>query len=42
MTRLNLSKAREAFPETVNRAALKEAEEKGTIPLRYLMRELGD
>jgi hypothetical protein len=24
------------------RAALKEAEEKGTIPLRYLMRDLGD
>jgi hypothetical protein len=24
------------------RAALKEAEEKGTIPLRELMRELGD
>lgn len=88
MTRLNVSKAREEFPEVVNRAAygkertivsrrgkdlaavipieelrllerlaqeemkridiedaraaLKEAEEKGTIPLRDLMRELGD
>ena len=88
MTRLNVSKAREEFPEIVNRAAygkertivsrrgkdlaavipiddlrllerlareemdridlvdartsLKEAEEKGTIPLRELMRELGD
>ena len=88
MTRLNVSKAREEFPEVVNRAAygkertivarrgkdlaavipiedlrllerlareemdridsndaraaLKEAEEKGTIPLRELMRELGD
>jgi prevent-host-death family protein len=88
MTRLNVSKAREEFPEIVNRAAygnqrtivsrrgkdlaavipmddlrllerlaqeemdridledaraaLKEAEEKGTIPLRDLMRELGD
>jgi hypothetical protein len=26
----------------VARAALKEAEEKGTVPLRDLMRELGD
>ena len=55
MTRLNVSKAREEFPEVVNRAALlerlareerdrldledaraalKEAEEKGTTPLR--------
>ena len=88
MTRLNVSKAREEFPELVNRAAygkertivsrrgkdlaavismddlrllerlareemdridledaraaLKEAQEKGTIPLRDLMRELGD
>jgi prevent-host-death family protein len=88
MTRLNVSKAREEFPEVVNRAAygkertivsrrgkdlaavipmddlrllerlareemdridledaraaLKEAKEKGTIPLRDLMRELGD
>jgi prevent-host-death family protein len=88
MTRLNVSKAREEFPEVVNRAAygkertivsrrgrdlaavipiedlrllerlvqeetdridledaraaLKEAEEKGTVPLRNLMRELGD
>ena len=88
MTRLNVSKAREEFPEIVNRAAygkertivsrrgrdlaavismddlrllerlaqeemdridledgraaLKEAEEKGTIPLRDLIRELGD
>jgi len=88
MTRLNVSKAREEFPEIVNRAAygkqrtivsrrgkdlaavipiedlrllerlareerdridledarvaLKEAEKKGTIPLRDLMRELGD
>ena len=88
MTRLNVSKARDEFPEVVNRAAygkertvvsrrgkdlaavipmddlrllerlapeemdridledaraaLKEAEEKGTIPLRDLMRELGD
>ena len=88
MTRLNVSKAREEFPEVVNRAAygkertivsrrwkdlaavipiedlrllerlaqeemdridladaraaLKEAEEKGTIPLRELVRELGD
>lgn len=88
MTRLNVSKAREEFPEVVNRAAygkertivsrrgkdlaavipiedlrllerlaqeemdridledaraaLKEAEEKGTVPLRDLMRELGD
>ena len=88
MTRLNVSKAREEFPEVVNRAAygkertivsrrgkdlaavipiedlhllerlaqeemdrqdledaraaLKEAEEKGTIPLRDLMREFGD
>jgi prevent-host-death family protein len=88
MTRLNVSKAREEFPEVVNRAAygkeriivsrrgkdlaavvpiedlrllerlfreemdrldledaraaLKEAEEKGTLPLRELMRELGD
>jgi prevent-host-death family protein len=88
MTRLNVSKAREEFPEVVNRAAygkertivsrrgkdlaavipmddlrllerlsreemdrldledaraaLKEAEERGTIPLRDLMRELGD
>ena len=88
MTRLSVSKAREEFPEIVNRAAygkertivsrrgkdlaavipmddlrllerlarkemdridledaraaLKEAEEKGTIPLRDLMRELGD
>jgi prevent-host-death family protein len=87
MTRINVSKAREEFPEVVNRsaygkertivsrrgkdlaavismddlrllerlareemdridledarAALKEAEEKGTIPLRDLMRELG-
>ena len=87
-TRLNVSKAREEFPEVVNRAAygkertivsrrgkdlaavipiedlrllerlaqeemdridledaraaLKEAEEKGTVPLRDLMRELGD
>ena len=88
MTRLNVSKAREEFPEVVNRAAygkertivsrrgkdlaavipmddlrllerlaqeemdridledaraaLKEAKEKGTIPLRDLMRKLGD
>ena len=88
MTRLNVSKAREDFPELVNRAAygnertivsrrgkdlaavipiedlrllerlaqeemdriditdaraaLKEAEEKGTVSLRDLMRELGD
>lgn len=88
MTRLNVSKARQEFPEIVNRAAygkertivsrrgkdlaavipmedlrllerlaqeeldrtdiedaraaLKEAGEKGTIPLRDLMRELGD
>jgi prevent-host-death family protein len=88
LTRLNVSKAREEFPEIVNRAAygkertivsrrgkdlaavipiedlrllerlareeidridledaraaLKEAEEKGTIPLRNLIRELGD
>jgi len=88
MTRLNVSKAREEFPEVVNRAAygnertivsrrgkdlaavipiadlrllerlereemdridiadahaaIKEAEEKGTISLRDLMRELGD
>jgi prevent-host-death family protein len=88
MTRLNVSKAREEFPDLVNRAAygkertivsrrgkdlaavipiedlrllerlareemdridlehaqaaLKEAEEKGTIPLRDLMRELWD
>jgi prevent-host-death family protein len=88
MTRLNVSKAREAFPEVVNRAAygkertivsrrgkdlaavipmddlrllerlareemdrtdledartaLKEAEEKGTMPLRDLMRGVGD
>ena len=88
MTRLNVSKAREEFPEVVNRAsygkeriiisrrgkdlaavipmddlrllerlareemdridledaraALIEAKEKGTIPLRDLMRELGD
>jgi prevent-host-death family protein len=88
MTRLNVSKVREEFPEVVNRAAygkertivcrrgkdlaavvpmddlhllerlareemdrvdledartaLKEAEEKGTVPLRDLMRELGD
>jgi len=88
MTRLNVSKAREEFPEVVNRAAygkertivsrrgkdlaavipiddlrllerlaqeemdrndirdaraaIKEAEKKGTIPLRDLMRELGD
>jgi hypothetical protein len=63
MTRLNVSKAREEFPEVVNRAALlerlareerdrldledaraalKEAEEKGTTPLRNLIRELGD
>ena len=88
MTRLNVSKAREEFPDVVNRAAygkertivsrrgkdlaavipiddlrllerlsreemdrvdledarasLKEAEEKGTIPLRDLMRDLGD
>jgi prevent-host-death family protein len=88
MTRLNVSKARDEFPEVVNRAAygnertivsrrgkdlaaiipiedlrllerltqeemdridledaraaLREAEEKGTIPLRDLMRELGD
>ena len=88
MTRLNISKAREEFPEVVNRAAygkertivsrrgkelaavipiedlrllerlaqeemdridledaraaLKEAKKKGTIPLRDLMRELGD
>lgn len=88
MTRLNVSKAQEEFPEIVNRAAqakertilsrggkdlaaivpiddlrllerlaseemdrvdledaraaLKEAEEKGTIPLRDLMRTLGD
>lgn len=88
MTRLNVSKAREEFPEIVNRAAyghertivsrrgkdlaavipmddlhllellaqeemdrqdiedaraaLKEAEEKGTISLRDLMRQLGD
>ena len=88
VTRLNVSKAREEFPELVNRAAygkeriivsrrgkdlaavipiddlrllerlareemerldledaraaLKEADEKGTIPLRDLMRELGD
>ena len=88
MTRVNVSKAREEFPDLVNRAAygkertivsrrgkdlaavipiedlrllerltreemdridledaqaaLKEAEEKGTVPLRDLMRELGD
>ena len=88
MTRLNVSKAREEFPEVLNRAAygkertivsrrgkdladvipmddlrllermareemyridlevaraaLKEAHENGTIPLRDLMRELGD
>jgi prevent-host-death family protein len=88
MTRLNVSKAREEFPEIVNRAAyghertivsrrgkdlaavipiedlrllerlerkemdridladaraaLKEAKKKGTIPLRDLMRKLGD
>jgi prevent-host-death family protein len=88
MTRLNVSKAREEFPEVVNRAAygkertivsrrgkdlaavipiddlhllerlaqeemdredlkdaraaLKEAKKKGTIPLRGLMRKLGD
>ena len=88
MTRLNVSKAREEFPEVVNRAAygkertlvsrrgkdvaavipiddlrllerlaqeemdridmedaraaLKEADKKGTIPLRDLIRELGD
>jgi prevent-host-death family protein len=88
MTRLNVSKARDEFPDLVNRAALgkertivsrrgkdlvavipiedlrllerltqaeidridiedaraalKEAKEKGTIPLRELMRELGD
>jgi prevent-host-death family protein len=88
MTRLNVSKAREEFPDVLNRAAdghertivsrrgkdlaavipmddlrllerlareemdrldleeahaaLKEAAEKGTIPLRDLMRELGD
>jgi prevent-host-death family protein len=88
MTRLNVSKAREEFPDVINRAAygkertivsrrgkdlaavisiddlrllerlakkemdrqdiadaraaLKEAEEKGTIPLRELMRILGD
>jgi prevent-host-death family protein len=88
MTRLNVSKAREAFPDVVNRAAygnertivsrrgkdlaavvpiddlrllerlaqeeidrqdiadaraaLKEAEEKGTISLRDLIRDLGD
>ena len=88
MTRLNVSKAREEFPEVLNRAAygkertivsrrgkdmaavipmddlrllerlareemdridlqdaraaLKEAQEKGTMPLRGLMRELGD
>src|ERR1022692_2664778 len=88
MTRLNVSRARQEFPELVNRAAygkertivsrrgkdlaavipmedlrllerlaqedmdridiedaraaLKEAEEKGAIPLRDLMRELGD
>jgi prevent-host-death family protein len=88
MTRLNVSKAREEFPEVVNRAAygkertivsrrgkdvaavipiddlrllerlaqeevdridmedaraaLKEADQKGTIPLRDLIRELGD
>jgi prevent-host-death family protein len=88
MTRPNVSKAREGFPEVVNRAAygkertiisrrgkdlaavismddlrlldrlareerdridlkdaraaLREAEEKGTVPLRDLMRELGD
>jgi prevent-host-death family protein len=88
MARLNASKAREEFPEVINRAAygkertivsrrgkdlaavipiedlyllerlaqeemdridledaraaLKEAEEKGSIPLRDLMRELGD
>ena len=88
MTRLSVSKAREEFPEVVNRAAygkertivsrrgkdvaavipmddlhllerlareemgridledaraaLKEAKEKGTVPLRDLMRELGD
>jgi prevent-host-death family protein len=88
MTRLNVSKARDEFPDLVNRAAfgkertivsrrgkdlaavipiedlrllerltraeidridiedaraaLKEAKEKGTIPLRDLMRELGD
>ena len=88
MTRLNVSKARDEFPEIVNRAAygkertivsrrgkdlaavipiedlrllerlsqeeidridvddaraaLKEAEKKGTMPLRDLMRELGD
>lgn len=88
MTRLNVSKAREEFPDLVNRAAygkertivsrrgkdlaavipiedlrllerlaseemeridledarasLREAEEKGTVPLRDLIRELGD
>jgi prevent-host-death family protein len=88
MTRLNVSKARDEFPDLVNRAAFgkertivsprgkdlvavipiedlhllerltqaemdridiedalaarKEAEEKGTVPLRELMRELGD
>ena len=88
MTRLNVSKAREEFPEVVNRAAygkertivsrrgkdlaavismddlrllerlaqeeldrldledaraaLKETKEKGSVPLRNLMRELGD
>lgn len=88
MTRLNISKARDEFPELVNRAAygnertivsrrgkdlaavipmedlhllerlareemdrndirdaraaLKEAKKKGTVPLRDLMRELGD
>lgn len=88
MTRLNVSKAREEFPEIVNRAAygkqrtivsrrgkdlaavipiedlrllerlareemdridleearaaLKEAEKKGTVPLRDLVKELGD
>jgi prevent-host-death family protein len=88
MTRLNVSKAREEFPDVVNRAAygkertivsrrgkdlaavvpiadlrllerlareemdrldladaraaLKEAEEKGTVPLRDLLRDLGD
>jgi prevent-host-death family protein len=88
MARLNVSKAREEFPELINRAAygkertivsrrgkdlaviipiddlrllerlaqqemdrldledagaaLKEADEKGTIPLRALMQELGD
>jgi len=49
VTRPNVSKAREEFPEIVNRAdlaharaALKEAEMNGTVPLRDLMRELGD